>query len=320
MEQSGLGQRPLRPPQLSRPSRPARPVRRGPSGRAQPVAYLYLLPAFSFFAVFAVAPLVHAFKLSFYEWNGITDQVWVGLDNYVTVFTDPKVRAALWNSVILIIFYAVLPICVALAIVGLMARVRIRGRTAFRAVLFVPTILPLTVVAVAWRWVYAPDGPLNFGLDLIGLDFVSRAWLGDFTFALPSLGMVGTWVTFGLVFVLFAAGVQKIPSERYESARIDGANMVREFFAVTLPALRGEITVALILTVTAALRNFDLVFVMTRGGPGTNTEVPSMFIYRSVFQIRSIGLGAAIGVILMLELLAVNLAVLWYRRRGDLSA
>ena len=91
MEQSGLGQRPLRPSQLSRPTRP---VRRGPSGRVQPVAYLYLLPAFSFFAVFAVAPLAHAFKLSFYEWNGITDQVWVGLDNYVTVFTDPNVRAA----------------------------------------------------------------------------------------------------------------------------------------------------------------------------------------------------------------------------------
>ena len=317
MEQPGPGERSTRP---HRPGRLGRPARRGPSGRVQPVAYLYLLPAFAFFAVFAVAPLAHAFKLSFYEWNGITDQTWVGLDNYVTVFTDPKVRAALWNSVILIAFYAVLPIGIALVVVGLMARVRIRGRTAFRAVLFVPTILPLTVVAVAWRWVYAPDGPLNFGLDLVGLDFVSRAWLGDFTFALPSLGMVGTWVTFGLVFVLFAAGVQKIPPERYEASRIDGAGMIREFFAVTLPALRGEITVALILTVTAALRNFDLVFVMTRGGPGTNTEVPSMFIYRSVFQIRSIGLGAAIGVILMLELLAVNLAVLWYRRRGDLSA
>ncbi len=319
MEPSGPGDRSPRG-RANRPPRADRAAPRGPAGRVQPVAYLYLLPAFAFFAVFAVAPLVHAFKLSFYEWNGITDQSWVGLDNYVTVFTDPKVRAALWNSVILIVFYAVLPISVALAVVGLMARVRIRGRTAFRAVLFVPTILPLTVVAVAWRWVYAPDGPLNFGLDLIGLDFVSRAWLGDFTFALPSMGMVGTWVTFGLVFVLFAAGVQKIPPELYESARLDGAGIIREFFAVTLPELRGEITVAMILTVTAALRNFDLVFVMTRGGPGTNTEVPSMFIYRSVFQIREIGLGAAIGVILMLELLAVNLAVLWYRRRGDLSA
>lgn len=297
-------------------------VRRTTTGRrtlkgAQPTAYLYLVPAFAFFIAFAVLPLGRALRLSFYDWNGITDQVFVGVDNYVTVFTDAKIREALWHSVVLVFFYALLPISVALAIVGLMVRVRLRGRAFYRSVLFVPTILPLTVVAVAWRWIYAPDGPLNRGFDLVGLDAVSRAWLGDFTFALPALGMVGTWVTFGLVFVLFAAGVQKIPVELYEAARIDGAGIVPEFFKVTLPALRGEITVALILTITAALRNFDLVFVMTRGGPGTTTEVPSVFIFRSVFQTRDVGLGAAIGIVLMMWLLVVNMAVLWYRRRGE---
>ncbi len=286
----------------------------------QPTAYLYLLPAFAFFTAFAVIPLGRTVRLSFYEWNGITDQVFTGLDNYVTVFTDDKIREALGHSVVLIFFYALLPITIALAVVGLMVRVRLRDRAFYRSVLFIPTILPLTVVAVAWRWIYAPDGPLNRGLDLVGLDAVSRAWLGDFTFALPALGMVGTWVTFGLVFVLFAAGVQKIPVELYEAARIDGAGMVREFFKVTLPALRGEITVALILTITAALRNFDLVFVMTRGGPGTTTEVPSVFIFRSVFQTREVGLGAAIGIVLMIELLVVNMAVLWYRRRGEVRS
>lgn len=285
--------------------------------RAQPVAYLYLLPAFAFFIAFAVIPLGQALRLSFYQWNGITEQVFIGIDNYVQVFTDSKIREALGHSVVLVVFYALLPISIALAIVGLMARVRLRGRAFYRSVLFVPTILPLTVVAVAWRWIYEPDGPLNRGLDLVGLDSVSRAWLGDFTFALPSLGLVGTWVTFGLVFVLFAAGVQKIPVELYEAARIDGAGIVAEFFKVTLPALRGEITVALILTITAALRNFDLVFVMTRGGPGTTTEVPSVFIFRSVFQTREVGLGAAIGIVLMAWLLAVTMTVLWYRRRGE---
>ena len=295
-------------------------ARRRTLKRAQPTAYLYLLPAFAFFIAFAVIPLGQALRLSFYEWNGITDQVFVGVDNYITVFTDEKIREALRHSVVLVVFYALLPISIALAIVGLMVRVRLRGRAFYRSVLFVPTILPLTVVAVAWRWVYAPDGPLNRGFDLVGLDAVSRAWLGDFTFALPALGMVGTWVTFGLVFVLFAAGVQKIPVELYEAARIDGAGIVPEFFKVTLPALRGEITVALILTITAALRNFDLVFVMTRGGPGTTTEVPSVFIFRSVFQIREVGLGAAIGIVLMAWLLVVNMAVLWYRRRGEYAS
>lgn len=296
--------------------RPAQSRRRTLKG-TQPTAYLYLLPAFAFFIAFAVIPLGQTVRLSFYEWNGITERAFVGIENYITVFTDEKIREALWHSVVLIVFYALLPIVVALAVVGLMVRVRLRGRAFYRSVLFVPTILPLTVVAVAWRWIYAPDGPLNRGLDLVGLDAVSRAWLGDFTFALPAMGMVGTWVTFGLVFVLFAAGVQKIPVELYEAARIDGAGLVREFFKVTLPALRGEITVAMILTITAALRNFDLVFVMTRGGPGTTTEVPSVFIFRSVFQTREVGLGAAIGIVLMIELLVVNMAVLWYRRRGE---
>lgn len=300
-------------PGVRRPSRFGRRTLRGP----QPVAFLYLLPAFAFFTAFALVPLVQTVVLSLHEWNGITDRSFVGFDNYASVFTDAKIREALQHSLVLIFFYAVLPISLALLIVGLMVRVRVRGQTWFRAVLFVPTILPLTVVAVAWRWIYAPDGPLNRGLDLIGLDTVSRAWLGDFTFALPSLGLVGTWVTFGLVFVLFVAGVQKIPTDLYEAAKIDGANPFREFLAVTLPALRGEITVALIVTITAALRNFDVVFVTTRGGPGTNTEVPSVFIYRSVFQTRDVGLGAAIGVVLMIELLLVNMAVLWYRRRGE---
>ena len=289
---------------------------RGP----QPVAFLYLLPAFAFFIAFGLVPLAQTIFLSFHEWNGITDRSFIGLDNYTTVFTDAQIREALQHSLVLIFFYAVLPISLALLIVGLMVRVRIRGQAWFRAILFVPTILPLTVVAVAWRWIYAPDGPLNRGFDLIGLDSVSRAWLGDFTFALPALGLVGTWVTFGLVFVLFVAGVQKIPTDLYEAAKIDGAGPFREFLAVTLPALRGEITVALIVTITAALRNFDVVFVTTRGGPGTSTEVPSVFIYRSVFQTRSIGLGAAIGVVLMIELLLVNMLVLWYRRRGQDAA
>lgn len=285
-------------------------------GGNQPIAFLYLLPAFAFFVLFAVLPLLRTVQLSFYEWDGLTSAEFVGFGNYAKVVTDPDIRAALWHSIELIIFYSFLPIGLALLIVAAMTRVRVRGRSWFRAVLFVPTILPLTVVAVAWRWIYAPDGPLNRGLELVGLGSLARPWLGDFTFALPSIGMVGTWVTFGLVFVLFGAGVQRIPLELFEAAKIDGAGFFQEFFHVTLPSLRGEITVALIVTITAALRNFDVVFVTTRGGPGNSTEVPSVFIYRSIFQLRQVGLGASIGVVLMIELLIVNLAVLWYRRRG----
>ena len=125
-------------------------------GGSQPIAFLYLLPAFAFFVAFAVIPLGQSVFISFFEWNGITDRHFIGFENYLTVLTEPKIREALQHSLVLILFYAVLPISIALVIVGLLVRVRIRGQAFYRSVLFMPTILPLTVVAVAWRWIYAP--------------------------------------------------------------------------------------------------------------------------------------------------------------------
>ena len=164
-----------------------------------------------------------------------------------------------------------------------------RGVTFFRAVLFMPQTIATVVVAIAWVWIYAPSRPLNSALDFVGLDAVSRGWLGDFTWALPALGLVGTWVMFGLCIVLFLAGIQKIPLSLYEAARVDGAGRVREFFAVTLPGLRGELAVALTLTTIMALRTFDLIYVSTTGGPGTTTTVPSVLVYQNAFANGRVG-------------------------------
>jgi raffinose/stachyose/melibiose transport system permease protein len=154
------------------------------------------------------------------------------------------------------------------------------------------------VVAFAWVWIYAPDGPLNEALRAVGLGSLARGWLGDFTWALPALGLVGTWVMFGLCLVLFLAGIQKIPQSLYEAARVDGAGRVREFFAVTLPGLRGELAVALTLTTIMALRTFDLIYVSTQGGPGTSTTVPSVLVYQNAFSNGRVGLAAAVAVVL----------------------
>jgi len=181
---------------------------------------------------------------------------------------------------------------------SVIAHGRVRGVTFFRAVLFLPQTIATVVVAIAWVWIYGPDGPLNEGLRAIGLGGLTRSWLGDFTWALPALGLVGTWVTFGLCLVLFLAGIQKIPYTLYEAARVDGAGHVREFFAVTLPGLRGELAVALTLTVITALRTFDLIYVSTAGGPGTSTTVPSVLVYQNAFANGRVGLAAAVAVVL----------------------
>jgi raffinose/stachyose/melibiose transport system permease protein len=280
------------------------------------VAYLYILPAYLVFALFLLIPLGRAVVLSLYDWNGLSVAEWVGFDNYRQVVADEGLRAAFGHAAVLIVFYAVLPVVVALALVATMTRARLRGLGFYRTVLFVPQVIAMVVVAVAWRQIYAPDGPLNQVLRAIGLDGLARAWLGDFTFALPAVGFIGSWVQMGLCIVLFLAGVSKIPRELYEAARLDGAGPVREFFAIVLPALRNEISVALTLTVIAALRNFDLVYVTTAGGPGTSTTVPSYEVYRRAFEIGQVGSAAAVAVTLTAMIFVLTFGITRIAERG----
>ena len=224
-----------------------------PPGEPRRVGYLYVLPGLLIYAAFVLVPFGHTFWISFHAWDGITPSRWVGLDNYRQVFTDPQVRETFGHALVLVVFYAVLPLIIGLALAALLSRMRIRGISAFRAILFLPQVVALVAVGVVWRWILAPDGPLNEGLRAIGLGSLARPWLGDFTWALPSVGLVGTWVTFGLTMVLLVAGVQKIPTSLYDAARVDGAGPFREFLVITLPGLRNEIVVCLVLTTTTAL-------------------------------------------------------------------
>jgi raffinose/stachyose/melibiose transport system permease protein len=163
-------------------------------------------------------------------------------------------------------------------------------------VLFLPQVLAMVVVAVTWRWIYAPTGLFNEALRLVGLDGLTRSWLGSFSLALPAVGVAGTWVGFGLCMVLFLAGVQTVPRERYEAARLDGAGPWQEFRAVTLPAIRPQIAVAATLTIVAGLRNFDLIYLTTAGGPGNSTAVPAYEVYHRAFETGQVGSAAAVGI------------------------
>jgi raffinose/stachyose/melibiose transport system permease protein len=233
----------------------------------------------------------------------------VGLGNYTALLTDPSLRGPFVHALVLLVFYSLLPILVGLLLASVLSRVRVRGLTFFRTVLFLPQVLAMVVVAVTWRWIYAPDGLLNQTLRLVGLDGLTRAWLGDFQLALPAVGLAGTWVGFGLCMVLFLAGVQAIPVERYEAARLDGAGAFREFLAVTLPALRPQVAVAATLTIVAGLRNFDLIYLTTSGGPGTSTSVPAYEVYHRAFELSQVGAGAAVGITLTLMIFVLTVVV-----------
>jgi raffinose/stachyose/melibiose transport system permease protein len=292
-------------------------VSNGPPGEPRRVGYLYLLPALLVYGAFLFYPLVRAVHLSFFQWDGITLGQWVGLGNYRDVVADAGLRAAFGHALVLVVFYAVLPLLIGLVLASILNRARVRGLGFFRTVVFLPQVVAMVVVAVAWRQIYAPDGGLNDLLRAVGLESLTRGWLGDYTFALPAVGVIGTWFETGLVTVLLLAGMARIPAERYEAARLDGAGPLAELRAVTLPAVRGEVAVALTLTVIAALRTFDLVYVTTSGGPGTSTTVPSYEVYHRAFELGQVGLAAAIGVCLTVVIFVITFGVNRVAERAD---
>jgi raffinose/stachyose/melibiose transport system permease protein len=283
------------------------------------IAYVYVAPAFLLYAAFNLLPLVQGINVSFYAWDGITPGTFVGLDNYTDFFSDPAIRTGYVHVLELMIFYSFLPIVIGLFLAALLSRIRIRGLTVFRMLLFLPLVITDVATAVAWVWVYDADGPLSTAMRAIGLGGLvpEQGWLGDFGTALPAVGVFGLWGGFGFCLILFLAGVMKIPASLYEAARVDGAGAFREFFAVTLPGLRYELQVVIILTVIGTLGTFDEVYVMTGGGPGNATSVPAYIVWQRMFQLGEVGSAAALGLVLMLLVFAVTYGINRLMERGD---
>ena len=267
------------------------------AGEPRRIGYLYVLPALTVYVLFLLLPLLHTGWLSLFEWDGLSVGRWVGFDNYRTMFAEQGAGAAFGHVAVLMVFFGVFPVSIGLVLATALNRARVRALPLFRTALFLPQVIAMVVVAVAWQRIFAPDGAVNDALRTIGLGGWARAWLGDQSTALLAVGIVGTWVQTGLATVLFLGGIGKISGELFEAVRLDGAGAPTEFRVIVLPALGGEIGVALTLTMIAALRTFDLVFIMTPlGGPGGSTTVPAYEIYQRAFLTGQVGSAAAIGV------------------------
>jgi raffinose/stachyose/melibiose transport system permease protein len=279
--------------------------------------WLFVAPALGGDAVFVLWPLIQTFKYSLYEWDGVLPPRWVGLENFKTIFSDDELLGVLGHAFQLIIFFSGIPVALGLVVATVMQRVASRrvGSVA-RAVLFLPQVVPLVAAGIAWSWVLSSTGVVNQALRAVGLGGVTRAWLGDFGTALPAVGVIGAWVLLGLCTVLLLAGMSKIDSTLYEAAQLDGAGPVREFISITLPSLRQEIGVCVTVTVIAALSAFDIVYISTRGGPGTQTMVPGLEIYQLAFFNREVGLASALAVVLMVLVLVCILPIQWLTRKG----
>jgi raffinose/stachyose/melibiose transport system permease protein len=269
-------------------------------------ALLWVAPALCTYAAFVLYPLAQSIQYSFYNWDGIGPATPAGLDNWKSIFTQPELIDSVEHAFVLIVFYTVLPVGL-----GLVAATLIRElkpgpfNTIARVTLFIPQVLPLVAAGIAWTWMYSSDGLVNQVLRAVGLESHTRAWLGDFTLALPAVGVIGVWVMLGFCTVLLLAGIGKIDPSLYEAARLDGAGRITEFLAVTLPGLRQELVVCTTFTTIAALASFDIIQISTQGGPGYQTMVPGVEVYRLTFLQQHLGQASALAVFLAVLVLVV---------------
>ncbi|KDN75543.1 sugar ABC transporter permease [Streptomyces olindensis] len=268
--------------------------------------WLFALPALAFYGVFNFYPVLLSVQYSFYDWDGVGASTWVGLKNYTQVFTDNEQFSSLLHAFYLILFFTILPVTIALITASVLRQLQGRFTGALaRTLLFLPQIIPGAAAGVAWTWMYSDNGVVNQLLRAIGLDDIARPWLADFTWALTAVGFIGTWLSTGLCTMLLLAGIGKIDNSLYEAARIDGAGPIRQFLAVTLPGLRNEIGVCVTITIIAALASFDVVYLSTQGGPGTQTMVPGVAVYNLAFNDARLGAASALAVVLALVVIAV---------------
>ena len=274
------------------------------------IGWLFVVPALLMYTVFVLLPLLLTIFYSFYKWNGVGAMTWVGLKNYVTIFEVPDLLGTIFNAFWLVIWFSFIPVALGLVVASVMQRVA-TGRLGevSRTILFLPQVIPLVAAGIIWGWLLALPGLVNQILKAVGLGELTRAWLGDFDWALPAVGVIGVWVLLGFCTVLLSTGMAKIDPALYESARIDGAGWSQEFITITVPLLRYEIGVCLTVTVIAALAAFDIVYVSTAGGPGNSTAVPGIQIYILAFTQRAVGLASALAVLLMLLVVVVIIPI-----------
>jgi raffinose/stachyose/melibiose transport system permease protein len=274
------------------------------------IGWLFVLPALLMYAVFVLLPFLLTILYSFYKWNGTGPMIWVGLKNYMTVFQVPNLIGTVTNAFWLVIWFSFIPVGLGLVVASVIYRVATgRFGEITRTVLFLPQVIALVAAGIIWGWLFSLSGLVNQILESIGLGAMARAWLGDFDWALSAVGIIGIWVLLGFCTVLLSTGISKIDPSLYESARIDGASWFTEFFSITVPLLRQEVSVCLTVTVIAALAAFDIVYVSTAGGPGNATAVPGLQVYILAFTQRAVGLASALAVILMILVIVVILPI-----------
>jgi raffinose/stachyose/melibiose transport system permease protein len=281
--------------------------------------YLYLLPAMAIYTTFFIYPFIQLILLSFQRWDGVKPKAWIGLGNYrELLFEDDIFHTAVLHNVAWLVAAMVVPVMVGLLLAILLYRSPLMAKPLFRLVYFFPQILSSVVVALIWNWIYNPNfGALNRLLEAVGLGFLKQGWLGKPDLALPSLFFAWSWITYGFTMVIFIAALQGIDETYFDAAKVDGASWLQQFRHVLIPFIQGPLTTVLLITGITSFQIFDIVFVLTAGGPNNHTMIWALWMYQNAFQFNRVGYGAAVAVLLGLTILLMS--ILFLRLRGVLG-
>jgi raffinose/stachyose/melibiose transport system permease protein len=285
---------------------------------------VFLLPGLVMFLLVIILPFVVTIGISFTKWNGVTMPKFIGLDNYATALGDASFWTSFENNIILILAMVVIPTIVGLLLAGLLfsfvaPHFGDRAASFFRAGFYLPQVMPVAVAGVVWGWILAPDGALNSMLQTVGLGGLAHDWLGDSGTALFSIMAMMIWFQIGFPLVIFFTALQRTDPILAEAASLDGASSWQSFIHVTLPQIRPEIFVVVLVTTIATLKVFGQVFVLTRGGPGDATLVPSYYVYSNFFQEAKVGYGSAIATIMAAIIIALAAVFISLQSRRDLA-
>lgn len=284
----------------------------------------FLLPGVLLFLLVIIIPFLVNIGISFTRWQGIGTPRWIGLANYTRLMRDATFWASFRNNLAMIIAMTVVPTCIGLLLSAILFDYVTnkfgKGLASFfRATFYLPQILPVAIAGVVWGWILHPNyGALNWILNAVGLGSLARNWLGDASTALPTVMGIMIWFQLGYPLVIFMAGLQRVDPEVYEAAALDGASWLQRFFYITIHLIRPEIFVVVLTTTIAALKVFGQIFVLTRGGPGTATIVPSYFAYQNFFEKSNVGYGSAIATIMTIIIILLTIVFIRIQSNQEL--
>jgi raffinose/stachyose/melibiose transport system permease protein len=286
-----------------------------PARRKSPYPYWFVVPGGLIFTIFFLVPSVMAFWFSLTRWT-LFDQEFIGLDNYVQFFREPALSSGLWHTLVYAVTTSGLKVVLGMALAVLLTG-PILGRGFMRSVAFFPVLVSTIGVGLTFQVLMHPTrGVINQALDLIGV--TGPAWLVDPDWALLSVACVDVWQGIGLATVIYMAGILSIPGEYFEAAKVDGAGAWHRFRNITLPLAKPATVSVILLSLIGGLRKFDLIWAMTKGGPGFTSDVMASVIYKQ-YQAGFYGLSTAGNVVLFLLVILIALPLFWFFNRKDES-